>query len=582
MPYKDNSELPAGVKDNLPAEAQTVYRKAFNSAYEGTCKGQDECSAKVAWSAVKRGWKKEGDKWVKKSAVVEFSLYITKAYFDKQTGKNRWVATCSNTQKDAYDTHMTVELFRDFIRRIEENEKAPEQFRSQYWSGGLPYLSIAHYEDLGGWASAGETEILYIDGEYLKAKGVFLDTEVGRALFRTISEELENHPENPIRISIAFLDYGHKHGQIEWERKSLEDVCPMCHEGIGDIYFTKGLLVHLASTRVPANEDTGIGLEERSMGNVITREDDAESQVGPELAKKLEKESILVGKSLAEKSAPALVIRAEGENSASATTPAVEPPVVLESNPVEQKSMGETPMSDVPAGSTVGVAESIDYPLGGAVSLAGAQEYLAASHQTALAASLWTYVEDCLYNILERPDVEDKKSAVAKLMAEFSAECKKMDVKKESIVSDPVDESLSEFRSRMIEIRDSPQIVTPEDKLRALQEHFVAFGEVVKKLFTQPEDKKVEEPPEIQQYLEPLKQENAELRSQLETLKNAVAALQIAPVVPATRTVTPVSTVPPRRSYVAAPVQAGPKKPEKKLLSVHQIVRRNMGLPIDG
>jgi hypothetical protein len=134
----------------------------------------------------------------------------------------------------------------------------------------------------------------------------------------------------------------------------------------------------------------------------------------------------------------------------------------------------------------------------------------------------------------------------------------------------------------MIEIRDSPQIVTPEDKLRALQEHFVAFGEAVKKLFTQPEDKKVEEPPEIQQYLEPLKQENAELRSQLETLKNAVAALQIAPVVPATRTVTPVSIVPPRRSYVASPVQAGPKKPDKKLLSVHQIVRRNMGLPIDG
>ncbi len=64
MPYKANKELPKKVKDNLPREAQTIYRKAYNSAekqYDTT-----ETASKVAWSAVKKEYKKKDDKWVKK------------------------------------------------------------------------------------------------------------------------------------------------------------------------------------------------------------------------------------------------------------------------------------------------------------------------------------------------------------------------------------------------------------------------------------------------------------------------------------------------------------------------------------
>lgn len=74
MPYKSNKTLPKKVRENLPQGAQTIYRKAYNSAYEEYKKPEDrkgnatrtETASKVAWSAVKKEYKKKGDKWVRK------------------------------------------------------------------------------------------------------------------------------------------------------------------------------------------------------------------------------------------------------------------------------------------------------------------------------------------------------------------------------------------------------------------------------------------------------------------------------------------------------------------------------------
>ena len=68
------TDLPKGVKDNLPKDAQKIYKEVFNNAYEqykdpkkrtygGT---RAEAAARVAWSAVKKEYKKVRDKWVKK------------------------------------------------------------------------------------------------------------------------------------------------------------------------------------------------------------------------------------------------------------------------------------------------------------------------------------------------------------------------------------------------------------------------------------------------------------------------------------------------------------------------------------
>ncbi len=75
MPYSSTTELPDGVKNNLPDHAQDIYKEAYNSAYDeyknpsdrdGDA-GREEVAHRVAWSAVKNKYEKNdsGD-WVEK------------------------------------------------------------------------------------------------------------------------------------------------------------------------------------------------------------------------------------------------------------------------------------------------------------------------------------------------------------------------------------------------------------------------------------------------------------------------------------------------------------------------------------
>lgn len=75
MPYKTRDELPESVKGSLPAHAQDIYQEAYNSAWEEYADprkrrgdtSREETAHKVAWSAVKEKYEKQGDKWVKKT-----------------------------------------------------------------------------------------------------------------------------------------------------------------------------------------------------------------------------------------------------------------------------------------------------------------------------------------------------------------------------------------------------------------------------------------------------------------------------------------------------------------------------------
>ncbi|MGH6945416.1 MAG: ChaB family protein [Geminicoccaceae bacterium] len=75
MPYDRNADLPEAVRDHLPRHAQTIYREAFNSAFEEYKSPKDrrgdasreETAHKVAWSAVKQKYTKDGERWVAKS-----------------------------------------------------------------------------------------------------------------------------------------------------------------------------------------------------------------------------------------------------------------------------------------------------------------------------------------------------------------------------------------------------------------------------------------------------------------------------------------------------------------------------------
>lgn len=56
MPYRRNADLPGPVRHVLPAAAQTIFRKAFNSA--DAQYGDESRARRVAWAAVKRKYRK--------------------------------------------------------------------------------------------------------------------------------------------------------------------------------------------------------------------------------------------------------------------------------------------------------------------------------------------------------------------------------------------------------------------------------------------------------------------------------------------------------------------------------------------
>ena len=296
--------MPTG---NLPAEGKKLWERVYDSAKKSsTCKDagdrKDECAARVAWTAVKNaGWKKDGQGNWHKSDITEFSMRIERASYDKATNERRWRAVASDTDEDKRKDSMSLELFNDFISRIDTGELVPEQYQSDFWKGGMPYVSVSHYSDLNGDGVPGVVDAVYIDGTYLKAKGRFNDNPLGRKCFEAICSDLynkENGQDKKVRVSIGFLDWKHQHKSngFIFNRKGEHEICPECLKDLltgedeGKI-FLSGHLVHLALTRVPANERTSMEVEKTMADEILTRKDDATSIVGEELATELDEKS---------------------------------------------------------------------------------------------------------------------------------------------------------------------------------------------------------------------------------------------------------------------------------------------------
>jgi cation transport regulator len=67
MPYDQISQLPKGVKNNLPKHAQEIYKEAFNSAEEQY--DEESRAHRVAWSAVENKYEKnDKGNWVSKES----------------------------------------------------------------------------------------------------------------------------------------------------------------------------------------------------------------------------------------------------------------------------------------------------------------------------------------------------------------------------------------------------------------------------------------------------------------------------------------------------------------------------------
>lgn len=67
MPYHTISDLPPAVR-RLPPHAREIFLSAFNSAWQSYAdRGlheQEETAFRVAWAAVKKRYRKQGDIWV--------------------------------------------------------------------------------------------------------------------------------------------------------------------------------------------------------------------------------------------------------------------------------------------------------------------------------------------------------------------------------------------------------------------------------------------------------------------------------------------------------------------------------------
>lgn len=375
--------------------------------------------------------------------VNRFSLYISKATLENNV--MRWAAVNSDTDKDSYQERMSIDLYNDFGKYISGKKELPAEFKSlvvsDYWTGGMPYLSISHYPDLNGKAVPGEPIEVFVDGNKLKAKGILFDTPLGHSVYRSLKEDKNKPTENKIRISIGFLDLAHKHGENGevWVRESAYSLCPECLEGVGNKVYMQGCLVHLALTRVPVNKRTEMVIEEKSMAKKITRKEDAASIVGEREAEEIEK----ISKATTQKS-DILIEMSDAESksgevestSAVPAEDAVEPvaePVaepVVEPVPeaVVEESTAEENVAEKVEKSEDSVAanaldESATYvdnmPFGGATSMKDAENYVAAKNEAIYLMDMWSVFSNVVWNIMDRADVTDKRSAVNNAVDEF-------------------------------------------------------------------------------------------------------------------------------------------------------------------
>jgi cation transport regulator len=72
MPYEINSDLPERVRHSLPQHAQSIYREAFNHAWQTyrVDPRHEEIAHRVAWAAVKKLYVKSGAHWVPRSGTA--------------------------------------------------------------------------------------------------------------------------------------------------------------------------------------------------------------------------------------------------------------------------------------------------------------------------------------------------------------------------------------------------------------------------------------------------------------------------------------------------------------------------------
>jgi cation transport regulator len=72
MPYADRDALPESVRRRLPPDAQDIYCRAFNHAWQTYARRPDREAVchRVAWAAVKRRYERVDGRWALKGILA--------------------------------------------------------------------------------------------------------------------------------------------------------------------------------------------------------------------------------------------------------------------------------------------------------------------------------------------------------------------------------------------------------------------------------------------------------------------------------------------------------------------------------
>lgn len=255
-------------------------------------------------------------------------------------GRLIWSSISSDILEDSYGDSATLSLFNDF-KEYADLENNP------------PYLSVSHYQRphdvpeikralLGDTGVPGNiTTIEITSQDQLLLSGEIFQNPLGLAAYNALqSDRFNEDQETKIRSSIGFYDYGHAHGRYIFIRSNNNPTCPLCALGVEGVQFMFGELDHLALTRVPVNPRTTMMIGDTEMAaRGKTRQDDAASIIGEELAALLEGEG---------EQARSMIYRADAEQIDELTPPVVPVPTQVRSEPPSVAPPIATPTSADP------------------------------------------------------------------------------------------------------------------------------------------------------------------------------------------------------------------------------------------
>lgn len=195
MPYNNINDLPKQL-ESLPNDAKKIFLSAFNSAFD-QYKDDDKAFA-VAWDAVKKKYKKEGESWVEK-AVSEINDFEMFCDFQKMDEEKRMVYGYATN--DMLDSQGEITELDATAKAVEDYSKW-RNIRVMHKPDPVGTAPVIEMRKAGLWIGA---EIVDDDAWNKVKKGVYKGFSIGGRKLRVVQEFSDTLKKNITRIKEYLL-----------------------------------------------------------------------------------------------------------------------------------------------------------------------------------------------------------------------------------------------------------------------------------------------------------------------------------------------------------------------------------------